>query len=161
MKLAYKGVVYDALTLEYKDGTVVDIDHVSELPQPLENLNALWGYICKECAEKNNIDISELGLEDDKMVCYADGCKNRKAYSFLVENQEDLERISILKTGKAIYDSHGGDTTMNHYTGQEVEIIRPLTNREADLWDIGMMYCCRFKDGCVKDVFEDELQEIE
>lgn len=161
MKLAYKGVVYDALTLEYKDGAVVDIDHVSELPQPLENLNALWGYICKECAEKNKVDVSEMVLEGEGMLCYADGCENRNAYSFFTDKKEDLERVSVLKTGKMIYDSHGADSYMDKYTGQEVEIIRPLTNQEADLWDIGMMYCCRFKDGCVKDVFEDELQEIE
>ena len=43
------------------------------------------------------------------------------------------------------------------FNGTEVYIIRPLTEAEADIADVGNMYKVRFVDGFVRDVFEDEL----
>lgn len=65
-----------------------------------------------------------------------------------------------MKKGKFVYDSHNADTGMNHLTGQEVEVIRPLTEEEADLEDVGMMYKCKFANGEIKDCFDDELIDI-
>ena len=48
-------------------------------------------------------------------------------------------------------------TDLLQYNGTEVEIIRPLTNLECDIDDVGYMYKCRFNDGTENDVFEDEL----
>ena len=62
--------------------------------------------------------------------------------------------------GKFIYNSHNADTLRNHLTGQEVEVIRPLTEEEADIEEVGMMYKCKFADGLVREVFEDELDPI-
>ena len=43
------------------------------------------------------------------------------------------------------------------YNGTEVEVIRPLTEKECDIAEVGMMYRVRFHDGCINDAFEDEL----
>lgn len=43
------------------------------------------------------------------------------------------------------------------YNGTEVNVIRPLTEAEADIADVGNMYKVRFVDGFISDVFEDEL----
>ena len=43
------------------------------------------------------------------------------------------------------------------YNGTEVHAIRPLTEAEADIADVGNMYKVRFVDGFISDVFEDEL----
>lgn len=51
------------------------------------------------------------------------------------------------------------DTELTKYNGKEVEIIRPLTEDEADIVDVGNMYKARFFDGYERDVFEDELSK--
>lgn len=51
------------------------------------------------------------------------------------------------------------DTELTKYNGKEVEIIRPLTEDEADIGDVGNMYKVRFSDGYERDVFEDELSK--
>lgn len=51
------------------------------------------------------------------------------------------------------------DTEFKKYNGTEVEIIRPLTEDEADIFDVGKMYKVRFFDGYEQDVFEDELTQ--
>ena len=58
---------------------------------------------------------------------------------------------------KAIFDTHGNDSELNPRSGQTVEIIRPLTEKEADLIETGPMYKIRFPDGYIRDAFEDEL----
>ena len=50
---------------------------------------------------------------------------------------------------KLVYDSHNGDSKMNCRTGQEVQIIRELTEKEADIEDVGRMFRVRFPDGYV------------
>ena len=45
------------------------------------------------------------------------------------------------------------------YNNTKVRIIRPLTEAEADLEDVGPMYKVQYHDGYIGDVFEDELSE--
>ena len=59
---------------------------------------------------------------------------------------------------KKVYDSHNGDSGLNARTGQVVEVLRELTDREADIADVGRMFHVRFADGFETDVFEDELE---
>lgn len=59
---------------------------------------------------------------------------------------------------KAIFNTHGGDTTWNCRTGEICEVIRPLTEQEADISDVGPMFKIRFLDGTETDAFEDELK---
>ena len=40
---------------------------------------------------------------------------------------------------KKVYDSHNGDSGLNARTGQVVEVLRELTDREADIADVGRM----------------------
>lgn len=49
------------------------------------------------------------------------------------------------------------DSELVKYNGTEVVVIRPLTEDEADIEDIGNMYKVRFYDGYERDAFEDEL----
>lgn len=49
------------------------------------------------------------------------------------------------------------DSELRKYNGTEVEVIRPLTKDEADIFDVGNMYKVRFSDGYERDAFEDEL----
>lgn len=49
------------------------------------------------------------------------------------------------------------DSELRKYNGTKVEVIRPLTEDEADLFDVGNMYNVRFEDGYTRDAFEDEL----
>lgn len=49
------------------------------------------------------------------------------------------------------------DSELEKYNGTEVEIIRPLTEKECDIADVGNMYKVRFYDGYERDAFEDEL----
>ena len=58
---------------------------------------------------------------------------------------------------KAIFDTHGNDSELNPRSGQTVKIIRPLTEKEADLLETGPMYKIRFPDGYIRDAFKDEL----
>lgn len=60
-----------------------------------------------------------------------------------------------------IFDTHGADSSLNERTGQKVEILRPLTEKEADLFETGPMYRVRFPDGFESDAFEDELLDVE
>lgn len=58
---------------------------------------------------------------------------------------------------KKVFDTHGADSELNDRSGQEVEVIRELTENECDKSDVGDMYRVRFNDGYIIDVFEDEL----
>ena len=61
---------------------------------------------------------------------------------------------------RAIFDTNGNDSKWNDRSGEEVTIIRALTEAEADLIETGPMYRVRFSDGTETDAFEDELFEI-
>ena len=55
---------------------------------------------------------------------------------------------------KAIFDTHGADTELNCRSGQEVEILRELTENECDIEEVGRMYHIPFEDGLETDAFE-------
>lgn len=61
-----------------------------------------------------------------------------------------------IENGKK-YKFNTTDSELEKYDGTEVEVIRPLTEDEADIFDVGNMYKVRFADGYENDVFEDEL----
>ena len=61
---------------------------------------------------------------------------------------------------KVIFDTHGNDSELNCRSGQEVEVIRSLTETECDIAEVGNMYKIRFADGMETDAFEDELIKI-
>lgn len=67
--------------------------------------------------------------------------------------------MNLVPGTKVTYDSHAGDSKLNHRTGQTATVVRPLTEDEADLFDVGPMYEVRFDDGEVVNVFEDEIKE--
>ena len=50
----------------------------------------------------------------------------------------------------------GEDKLAGHHNAW-CTILRMLTSEEADLEETGPMYKVRFDDGCVEDVFADEL----
>lgn len=49
------------------------------------------------------------------------------------------------------------DSELKKYNGTEVEVIRPLTEKECDIADVGNMYKVKFYDGYERDAFEDEI----
>ena len=51
------------------------------------------------------------------------------------------------------------DTELKRYNGSEVQVLRQLTDYEADE-EVGKMYKIRFADGYERDAFEDELEEV-
>jgi hypothetical protein len=58
---------------------------------------------------------------------------------------------------KAVFSSTHSDAKKNGKRNVEVEIVRPLTDQEADLGEVGPMFKIRFADGHVEDAFVDEL----
>lgn len=43
------------------------------------------------------------------------------------------------------------------YNGQDFEILRELTEDEADVDEVGRMFKIKFQDGFITDAFEDEV----
>ena len=62
---------------------------------------------------------------------------------------------------RVVFDSHGGDTTLNWRTGQHATVVRRLTQDEADLDEVGPMWEVKFEDGSLVHVFEDEIKEAD
>ena len=62
---------------------------------------------------------------------------------------------------ECVFDSHGGDSSLNERTGESCTVLRALTEEEADLADVGPMYEIQFeKDGFTTDAFGDELTPV-
>lgn len=55
------------------------------------------------------------------------------------------------------FNTHGSDSEWMKRDGEKCVVIRPLTEDEADIFDVGSMYRIRFSDGIETDAFEDEL----
>ena len=49
------------------------------------------------------------------------------------------------------------DTELKEHNGTKVKVIRALTEKEANIEEVGRMYKCKFENGEIYDVFEDEL----
>lgn len=61
-----------------------------------------------------------------------------------------------IENGKK-YVFHTTQTDYLRYNGTEVTVVRPLTEDEADIADVGKMYEVVFNDGVNSHAFEDEL----
>ncbi len=57
------------------------------------------------------------------------------------------------------FDTSGTDSTWKAYDGKKCTVIRPLTQEEADIDDVGPMWRIRFNDRrkCETEAFDDEL----
>lgn len=55
------------------------------------------------------------------------------------------------------FDSFGGYTELSSRDGSTCVVVRPLTEDEVDIDDVGRMYRVRFSDGYETDAFADEL----
>ena len=58
---------------------------------------------------------------------------------------------------KRIFNTHGCDSELNERSGQKVDVLRELTDKECDKEEVGNMYRIMFRDGFITDAFEDEL----
>jgi len=58
---------------------------------------------------------------------------------------------------KVVFNSTHSAAKQDGRLNVEVEIVRPLTDQEADLDEVGPMYKIRFADGHIEDAFADEL----
>lgn len=54
---------------------------------------------------------------------------------------------------------HTTQSDLQQYNGQEIRVLRPLTDNECDKADVGEMFKIQFKDGNVIDAFSDEIIE--
>ena len=61
-----------------------------------------------------------------------------------------------------LFDTHGGDSKYNQYTGKKVQVIRPMRDDEFDRFDVGPMYKVKLVDDStfMFDAFEDELSYV-
>lgn len=57
----------------------------------------------------------------------------------------------------AIFNTNGTDSEWSKRDGEKCAILRPLTESECDISDVGMMYRVQFEDGEMTDAFSDEL----
>ena len=57
----------------------------------------------------------------------------------------------------AIYKFTTTQSDLTYLNGKPCRIIRPLTNKECDIADVGKMFKIRFDDNTIIDAFEDEL----
>ena len=64
----------------------------------------------------------------------------------------------IKKGQKYTFNTHNADSELNHLTGNKVLVLRPLTDKECDISEVGNMYKIQFEDGAIIDCFEDELE---
>ncbi len=71
----------------------------------------------------------------------------------VVAEQED--KVTI-ESGKS-YIFSTSDSQLKKYNNTKVSVLRPLTEDECDIADIGNMFKVCFWDGYERDVFEDEL----
>ena len=58
------------------------------------------------------------------------------------------------------FNTHGADSEWNDRSGSRCVVVRPLTEDEADIADVGPMYAVKFPDGIEIGVFEDEIAHI-
>lgn len=65
--------------------------------------------------------------------------------------------VMHVKGTSLVFDTHGGDSELNKYSGTPCTIVRKLTEDEADLCEIGHMYVVRLEGGKEVHAFEDEL----
>ena len=101
--------------------------------------------------------------EKDDLLYIAELLRNAEGtvgdLRYQIEYAFDIDGVrSANHTGIKVF--HTTDDELAKYNGTEVEILRPLTEEECDIDDVGMMYKARFYDGYERDVFEDELGDV-
>ncbi len=66
-----------------------------------------------------------------------------------------MEKIKIGE--QYIFNTHGGYEELNDRSGSLVTVLRALTEKEVDIFNVGGVYKIKFLDGYITDAFEDEL----
>lgn len=74
---------------------------------------------------------------------------------------DEHKKLHQCKGGSMRFNTHGGDSLLNHRSGEEIEIVRKLDPTEYDEDEVGPMYRVRFADGSEVDAFVDEIEEEE
>ena len=57
-----------------------------------------------------------------------------------------------------VFNTHGGDSELNHRSGSVVEILGKLDPSKYDECEVGAMYRVLFSDGFETDAFMDEIE---
>ena len=57
-----------------------------------------------------------------------------------------------------VFDTHGGDSTLNNRSGEEIEIRGRVHPSKCDEPETGPMYVVRFPDGFQALAFMDEIE---
>ena len=57
------------------------------------------------------------------------------------------------------FNTHGGDSALNHRSGERIFVIDELDPSTYDREEVGPMYRVAFEDGTEIDAFEDEIEE--
>jgi hypothetical protein len=55
------------------------------------------------------------------------------------------------------FDTHMGDSMLNHRTGEQARVIRTIRGEEYDFDEVGPMYEIEFADGTRVQAFADEI----
>lgn len=119
-----------------------------------------------EFAKKNMLD--EGQYEDDSdivIMLFDDNVKNfANGYEGFSELMVEClisaykpEQSKENEREKAVFNTT--DSELTQYNGTVVEVIRPLTQDECDIEDVGKMYKVKFHDGYIRDAFQDELSK--
>lgn len=68
------------------------------------------------------------------------------------------EFAAVDETAILTFNSHGGDSQLNHRNGERIFVIDELDPSEYDREEVGPMYRVMFEDGFEVDAFEDEIE---
>jgi len=82
----------------------------------------------------------------------------KEAFGIHESLKENKQAKLFKKNDKIIFNTHGQDSELNCRSGQKATVLRPLTDEEVDIEDVGNMYKIKFEDGYERDAFEDELK---
>jgi hypothetical protein len=102
MKVKFRGIIFDELTIEKTNAEVIDIAKINEAIN-LTNIHMAWGYICKDCMDKHKLEIDDLrgclnGSELEGMICYSDNCSSfNNVYEFALNDDEIKELEFIIQ----------------------------------------------------------------
>ncbi len=134
--LAIEDTTLETIEDDYKKYVLENCIHISNIQWPLTDIKGLPD----EMYIPNDVEDVEAYIGNIAGVCPV-----------------NYESEKQFRGGLALFDSHNGDSELNKYSGQFVEVIRPLTRDEADIDEVGKMYKVKFIDGVEADVFDDEL----
>lgn len=141
----------------------IDKPPIGILTVNLAELYKDWWGEAKLCPENGEYIKSMLVVGEGQAMLV--DSRDLVDYSFgefmdmLHERRSELElhKKGPVPNKRMVFDSHGADSELNSRSGYFVEVLRELTEAEADIADVGRMFHVRFLDGFETDVFEDEL----